>query len=98
MAGNVSEWTANDFSAYAGTKADAEVFKGKIAVARTPEDQAMKVVDLVTTDQKYKVLRGGSWKSDPFSTATYHRNYSYPNYASSFFGFRCAADAGPDKE
>ena len=52
----------------------------------------MKVVDLVTVDAKYKVLRGGSWKSDPFSTATYHRNFSLPNYASDFFGFRCVAD------
>ena len=92
MAGNVSEWTADDFAAYQGTDAAAEVFKGKIAVANTPQDQAMKVVDLVAVDEKYKVLRGGSWKSDPFSTANYHRNFSWPNYASDFFGFRCAAD------
>ena len=92
MAGNVSEWTADDFIAYQGTDASPEIFKGKVAVASTPEDQAMKVVDLVTVDAKYKVLRGGSWKSDPFSTATYHRNFSLPNYASDFFGFRCVAD------
>jgi len=92
MAGNVSEWTADDFDAYIGSDADASIFQGKIAVANTPQDQAMKVVDLVVVDEKYKVLRGGSWKSDPFSTATYHRNFSWPNYASDFFGFRCAAD------
>jgi len=92
MAGNVSEWTADDFEAYPESKADAAVFKGKIAVAKTPKDRAMKVVDLVPVDEKYKVLRSGSWKSDPFSTATYHRNYSWPNYASDFFGFRCAQD------
>lgn len=92
MAGNVSEWTADDFIAYPGTDASPDVFQGKIAVANTPEDQAMKVVDLMPVDAKYKVRRGGSWKSDPFSTATYHRNYSLPNYASDFFGFRCAAD------
>jgi iron(II)-dependent oxidoreductase len=92
MAGNVSEWTADDFAAYAGTDADASVFQGKVAVASTPKDQAMKVVDLVAVDDKYKVLRGGSWKSDPFSTAVYHRNFSWPKYASDFFGFRCASD------
>lgn len=92
MAGNVSEWTASDFAAYDGSDASADIFKGKIAVANSPEDQAMKVVDLMIVDEKYKVLRGGSWKSDPFSTANYHRNYSWPNYASDFFGFRCAAD------
>jgi len=92
MAGNVSEWMADDFIAYPGTNASDVIFKGKIAVASTPEDQAMKVVDLVAVQGKYKVLRGGSWKSDPFSTAGYHRNYSWPHYASDFFGFRCAAD------
>jgi iron(II)-dependent oxidoreductase len=47
-------------------------------------------VDLVPVEAKYKVRRGGSWKSDPFSTSSYHRNFSFPFYASDFFGFRCA--------
>lgn len=93
MAGNVFQWIDQDFMAYAGSDAPAELFQGKIGVASTPQDRAMKVVDLVGVDARYKVLRGGSWKSDPFSTATYHRNYSWPHYASDFFGFRCAADA-----
>jgi len=92
LSGNVSEWTADDFLPYAGTDASPDTFQGKIAVATTPEDRAMKVVDLVPVDAHYKVLRGGSWKSDPFSTTTYHRNYSWPYYASDFFGFRCARD------
>lgn len=92
MAGNVSQWTADDFVAYPGSDAPAEIFKAKVGRATTSADRAMKVVDLVGVDAKYKVLRGGSWKSDPFSTATYHRNYSLPNLASDFFGFRCAAD------
>ena len=93
MAGNVFQWIEDDFLPYSGSSAPSDLFKGKIGVANTPQDRAMKVVDLVGVDAKYKVLRGGSWKSDPFSTATYHRNYSWPNYASDFFGFRCAADA-----
>jgi len=97
LAGDVSEWVADDFEAYEGSDAPPEVFQGRIGVANTPQDRAMKVVDFVPVDAKYKVLRGGSWKSDPFSTANYHRNYSWPNYASDFFGFRCAADV-PDKQ
>ena len=92
MAGNVFEWIGDGFLRYEGTDADEDIFKGKIQVASTPADRAMKVVDLVGVDAHYKVLRGGSWKSDPFSTTTYHRNYSWPHYASDFFGFRCAAD------
>jgi len=92
MAGNVFEWLESDFLPYKDSVAGQEIFQGKIQVASTPADRAMKVVDLVGVDAKYKVLRGGSWKSDPFSTTTYHRNYSWPHYASDFFGFRCAAD------
>ena len=94
MAGNVFEWIEDDFAPYEGSDAPPEMFRGKVARAETPADRAMKVVDLVGVDAKYKVLRGGSWKSDPFSTTTYNRNFSWPHYASDFFGFRCAADLG----
>ncbi|WP_455208295.1 formylglycine-generating enzyme family protein [Kaarinaea lacus] len=94
MAGNVSEWTASDFAPYEGSKAPASLFKAKTLVASTPEDKAMKVGELVEVeDRVFKVRRGGSWKSDPFSTSSYHRNYSMPHYASDFFGFRCVKDA-----
>ncbi len=93
LAGNVYEWVGDDFLPYGDSDASPDVFKGKVPVASTPQDRAMKVVDLVGVDAKYKVLRGGSWKSDPFSSTVFHRNYSWPHYASDFFGFRCAADA-----
>ncbi len=94
MAGNVDEWVEDDFLPYKGTDAPADVFQGKVARVLNAQDQAMKLSDMVPVNRQYKVLRGGSWKGDPFSTASYHRDYSWPNYASDFFGFRCASDAG----
>jgi iron(II)-dependent oxidoreductase len=94
MAGNVSEWVEDDFLPYPGTDAPADVFQGKVNRMLTPEDRALKLSEQVPVAQHYKVLRGGSWKSDPFSTATYHRGFNWPSYASDFFGFRCATDAG----
>ncbi|MCF6336652.1 MAG: formylglycine-generating enzyme family protein [Gammaproteobacteria bacterium] len=89
MAGNVSEWTASDFLPYDGSSAAGDTFQPKKVQAMTAEDRTLKVADLVAVEGVYKVRRGGSWKSDPFSTSTYHRNFSMPYYASDFFGFRC---------
>ena len=94
MAGNVDEWVEDDFLPYKGTDAAADVFQGKVARVLSAEDSAMKISDMVPVNRQYKVLRGGSWKGDPFSTASYHRDYSWPNYASDFYGFRCASDMG----
>jgi len=94
MAGNVSEWTASDFIPYTDSSAPSNIFQPKIMVESSrPQERAMKVADLKTLDGVvYKVRRGGSWKSDPFATSAYHRNFSMPHYASDFFGFRCAKD------
>ena len=98
MAGNVSEWTGSDFVPYEGSKAATDTFQPKKLEATSPADSSMKVADLVQTEGVYKVRRGGSWKSDPFSTSTYHRNFSMPYYASDFFGFRCAAEVKQTEE
>ena len=87
MSGNVNEWTADDFRPYPGSEAPSELFKGKIV-----RQTSGKEVDIIPTEGGYKVLRGGSWKGDPFSTAVFHRNFAFPNYASDFFGFRCAGN------
>ncbi|MBI3901488.1 MAG: formylglycine-generating enzyme family protein [Nitrosomonadales bacterium] len=92
MAGNMDEWMADEFAPYPGSKAPSALFQGKVAMATSDKDQAMKVADMVPTEGKYKTLRGGSWKGDPFSTATYHRDSAWANYASDFYGFRCAGD------
>lgn len=91
MAGNVNEWTADNFMPYEGSTAPASLFKARRAEApRSGEGKATSMAEFKETEERYKVLRGGSWKSDPFSTATYHRNYAWPHFASDFFGFRCA--------
>lgn len=90
MAGNVSQWTSSDFVPYEGGAVASGIYSPKVAQAISAKDRGMKVADLVEVKGVYKVRRGGSWKSDPFSTATYHRNFSLPHYASDFFGFRCA--------
>lgn len=94
LAGNVSEWTASIFGPYAGSSAPGNMFRPKAVVAQTTKDRAMKVADQVELGKgDYRVRRGGSWKSDPFATSVYHRNYTLPHYASDFFGFRCASDS-----
>jgi gamma-glutamyl hercynylcysteine S-oxide synthase len=80
MAGNVAEWTRNDFKPYPGSTAPTSMFIAK----------ARKGVGIV---EHYKAIRGGSWMSDPFSTATYHRNYAHRGDATNFIGFRCVYPA-----
>ena len=42
---------------------------------------------------EYKVLRGGSWATDPVAVRTTFRNWDYPVRRQVFAGFRCARDA-----
>jgi len=95
MAGNVSEWTASNFEPYPNSKANAMTFVPKRIIATTGKDRGMKVGELMPKENgHFKVRRGGSWKSDPFATSAFHRNFSEAHYASDFFGFRCAESAG----
>jgi iron(II)-dependent oxidoreductase len=41
----------------------------------------------------YKVLRGGSWATDPSAMRSTFRNWDYPIRRQIFSGFRCARDA-----
>lgn len=43
----------------------------------------------------YKVLRGGSWATDPQACRATFRNWDYPIRRQIFAGFRCARDAEP---
>ncbi len=84
MAGNVSEWVFDVFEPY-------HVDKGALISFQANEDQFTGTGKENVENVVYRVMRGGSWKSDPFSTQSYHRNYSLPNMASNFYGFRCAS-------
>jgi len=93
MSGNVLQWVEDDFDPYPDSKASGSIFKGKKQVVSDDRnDRAKKIAKFVVTEEKYKVMRGGSWKGDPFSTSSYHRGYSWPNMTSDFYGFRCAKD------
>ena len=94
MSGNVQEWVDSEFNPYRDTDAPVEVFIAKIPeVPESEEDKKMSMVNFKETDMKYKVMRGGSWKSDPFTTSAFHRNYQWPQLTTDFYGFRCAKDA-----
>ncbi|MBM2823210.1 MAG: egtB [Thermoleophilia bacterium] len=41
----------------------------------------------------YRVLRGGSWATDPLVARTTFRNWDFPQRRQIFAGFRCARDA-----
>jgi iron(II)-dependent oxidoreductase len=41
---------------------------------------------------RYKVLRGGSWATDPAAVTTAFRNWDYPERRQIFAGVRCARD------
>ena len=45
--------------------------------------------------ESYKVLRGGSWATDPVACRTTFRNWDFPIRRQIFAGFRCARDARP---
>lgn len=84
MAGNVFEWTRSNYEPYPGNVANkARFFAYKVDASGTLQQVKGKV---------YKILRGGSWKSDQYSARTTARNPTWPDYASNFFGFRTCRD------
>ncbi|MDQ6991554.1 MAG: SUMF1/EgtB/PvdO family nonheme iron enzyme [Mariprofundaceae bacterium] len=87
MSGNVSEWTFSALSKYPDAQSHTTL--------KVTEDQFKGVGKENSEDIIRRVMRGGSWKGDPFSTVAYHRNYSLPNMASDFYGFRCASSHPP---
>lgn len=96
LAGNVAEWMADDLLPYEGANVPRDQLRGKVAAAADAADAADHPAAPAAEQPQsryYKVLRGGSWKSDPFSTSLYHRDSALGNHAADFLGFRCASDA-----
>ena len=81
LSGNVAEWTADDLRPYAGSQAPQSL----------SAENAAGMAAQATQTGSSKVLRGGSWRGDPFSTSLYHRDFALPNQATDFYGFRCAS-------
>jgi iron(II)-dependent oxidoreductase len=48
-------------------------------------------------DSRHRVLRGGSWASDPAVVRTTFRNWDRPARRQIFSGFRCARPARPEE-
>ncbi len=97
LSGNVAEWTADDLQPYEGSQASWVSFGANAATAANPATaaNAANTAGKSAPQILYKVLRGGSWKGDPFSTSLYHRDYALPDHATDFYGFRCASDTPP---
>lgn len=55
------------------------------------------IVD-VTYGQNYRVLRGGSFRSEAFETRSARRHYDRPANTRDDYGFRCVKDPGPRQE
>ncbi len=84
MAGNVFEWTRSDYSPYPGNVSN----KARFLAYKVDATGALQQVK----GRVYKILRGGSWKSDQYSARATARNPTWPDYASNFFGFRTCRD------
>ncbi len=81
LIGDVWEWTGSDFTGYPGFQA-------------YPYREYSEVF---FGTGEYRVLRGGSWATDPAACRATFRNWDYPIRRQIFAGFRCARDARPDE-
>jgi len=78
MIGDVWEWTSSAFTPYPGYRAFPYKEYSAVFFERGAE---------------FKVLRGGSWATDPAAIRASFRNWDYPIRRQIFAGFRCARDA-----
>jgi formylglycine-generating enzyme required for sulfatase activity len=76
MAGNVWEWCSDWYD---------ENYYGRGVQLNAPTRNPTG-----PTSGKYRVLRGGSWVSDPSNLRASARNWCNPDYRSGLYGFRCA--------
>ena len=77
LGGAVWQWTLSQFGGYPGFQA-------------FPYPEYSEVF---FDDDAYRVLRGGSWVTDPVVSRPTFRNWDYPQRRQIFSGIRCARDA-----
>ena len=78
MIGDVWEWTSSPFAPYPG-------------YAWFPYKEYSSV--FFEKGDQFRVLRGGSWATDPSAIRGTFRNWDFPIRRQIFAGFRCARDA-----
>jgi gamma-glutamyl hercynylcysteine S-oxide synthase len=81
LLGDVWEWTSSDFRGYPGFRS-------------FPYREYSEVFFPGEAGGDYKVLRGGSWATDPVACRGTFRNWDYPIRRQIFAGFRCARSLG----
>jgi iron(II)-dependent oxidoreductase len=79
MIGDVWEWTSSGFTPYPGYH-------------WFPYKEYSEVFFKQDRD-RFRVLRGGSWATDPAAVRATFRNWDFPIRRQIFAGFRCARDA-----
>jgi iron(II)-dependent oxidoreductase len=77
LLGDVWEWTSSDFRGYPGFRSFPYREYSEVFFPRDGRGD-------------YKVLRGGSWATDPAACRGTFRNWDYPIRRQIFSGFRCA--------
>ena len=75
-AGDVWEWTASRFEALPRVSRRSPTASTRRSSSAGP----------------YRVLRGGSWATQPDAVSNTFRNWDHPERRQIFAGFRCAAD------
>ena len=56
------------------------------------DDEGMRDTLTAILKREYRVLRGGSWMTDPLVARVTFRNWDFPQRRHIFSGLRCASD------
>ena len=80
LAGNAAEWTEDRY---------IKRILANVSEANWPTADTFNEIELS------RVVKGGSWISDPGGVATFYRDRALPSDASQYIGFRCARSLPP---